>query len=379
MKKIVVIFLLLFLLTGCNLYNNYSRKPANYINDNTPTYQGKLYNFITLYDYQVRVPVFQSIIPEGWKSGITSNWNNISSTSPGIETVTIASPDNRAKIVFVSQQSFIDSDHNPEGINKDYYTTYFRFIDANYFLDYYISHNYGDIEVLKTVTSDNDYNTILELRGYTNMLVDAQKQLALDLGTSNYGMDITVTPLDATIAKKQYTIGSNIIEGSTAVTGYKMVNKNILYTQTDKEWFAPYTIVYMAEDEDAFNDYYDDYNFIVANSSFTVKFYDMLSYVSSAIQNVYTAYYAEKSKAGLNALNNFIDSNYSSTSSASTNEKVMEMWDDVIKEVDAYRTEDGNVIKTSIYDEAVAQNGNQIYIGDKAGIPLGFNQLGKAY
>ena len=53
--------------------------------------------------------------------------------------------------------------------------------------------------------------------------------------------------------------------------------------------------------------------------------------------------------------------------------------DDVIKEVDAYKTEDGSVLKTSIFSDTVAQNGNEIYVGSKAGIPIGFNELSKAY
>ena len=78
-------------------------------------------------------------------------------------------------------------------------------------------------------------------------------------------------------------------------------------------------------------------------------------------------------------MNDYIDSNYTSTSSQSTNDKVMEMWDDVIKEVDKYELEDGTTLKTSIHNETVAQNGNEIYIGSKAGIPIGFEEVHKGY
>ena len=105
----------------------------------------------------------------------------------------------------------------------------------------------------------------------------------------------------------------------------------------------------------------------------------MVEYVSSAIVNSVSSYYAAKSQAGLDAMNNYIDSNYSSSSSQSTNDKVMEMWDDVIKEVDSYRAEDGTQIKTSIMNDTIAQNGDSFYVGSKAGIPLGYNELAKSY
>ena len=143
------------------------------------------------------------------------------------------------------------------------------------------------------------------------------------------------------------------------------------------QWYMPYVIIYEADTKEDFDKYYDDYNFIIANSNFTKDYYAMIEYVSSAIVNSYMSYYAAKAQAALDATNSYIESNYSSTSSSSTNDKVMEMWDDYINDVDAYKTEDGSVIKTSMFNETVAQNGDEIYIGNKAGIPLGFNELSK--
>ena len=144
-------------------------------------------------------------------------------------------------------------------------------------------------------------------------------------------------------------------------------------------WKIPYTIIYTGETKEEFDKYYDTYKFIIANSNFTLDYYAMEEYVSSAIVNYYTTIYAERSKASLDAWHNYVDSNYSSTTSQSTNDKVMEMWDDVIKEVDSYKLEDGTQFKTSIHNETVAQNGNEIYVGDKAGIPIGFQIVDKGY
>ena len=139
-------------------------------------------------------------------------------------------------------------------------------------------------------------------------------------------------------------------------------------------------MVYYATDKDTFDKYYDDYNFIIANSQFTVDAYALIEYVSSCIAKVKTAEQAAKAQASLNAMNDYIDSNYSSTSSQSTNEKVMEMWDDVIKEVDTYTTTDGNKVKTSMYNDIVAQDGDKFFVGSSTSdIPAGYTQLSKAY
>ena len=137
--------------------------------------------------------------------------------------------------------------------------------------------------------------------------------------------------------------------------------------------------MFKANSKDDFDKYYDDYSFIVSNSNFTRDYYAMVEYVSSSITNSYAQYYNAKSQAALQAMNNYIDSNYSSTSSSTTNEKVMEMWDDYINEVDSYKTLDGTTLKTSMYNDTVAQNGDSYYVGSKAGIPYGYTELEKSY
>ena len=176
--------------------------------------------------------------------------------------------------------------------------------------------------------------------------------------------------------------GDTYYEASTCVS---MISTNLtsnissLLNSRAIQWYMPYVIIYEAKDKDTFDKYYDDYNFIRTNASFTKDYYAMIEYVSSAITNAYTSYYASKSQAALDATNSYIDSNYSSESSSSTQDKVREMWDDVIKEQDKYTLEDGTTIKTSIHNDTVAQNGNEIYIGSKAGIPEGFNEVHKGY
>ena len=94
------------------------------------------------------------------------------------------------------------------------------------------------------------------------------------------------------------------------VAGDSILESQYVAASKSRAWDIPYSIIYYADDKEAFDEYYEDYNFIVANSSFTTDFYAMVEYVSSAIVNSYSSYYAAKSQAGLDAMNNYIDSNY---------------------------------------------------------------------
>lgn len=227
-----------------------------------------------------------------------------------------------------------------------------------------------------------DSNLLEKLKIFHKDRLALANQDANTIGASQYGVTITIGDEGCTTSKKEYKNGYSMYEASTSVlaisTNLTSSLSSILNSKATV-WYMPYLIVYEANSNEDYEKYYDDYNFIVANSTFTKDYYAMIEYVSSAITNAYTSYYAAKSKAGLDAMNEYIDSNYSSNSSASTQDKVREMWDDVIKEQDKYTLEDGTSIKTSIHNDTVAQNGNEIYIGDKAGIPMGFNELSKSY
>lgn len=89
-----------------------------------------------------------------------------------------------------------------------------------------------------------------------------------------------------------------------------------------------------------------------------------------------------KSQAELDAVNKYLMVDYSESTNGdarSAGEKVMEMWDDVIKEEDTYVTEDGTRVKTSTSNETMAQDGDNYYVGDRSGIPDGYTELRKDY
>ncbi len=372
-KYYIVLLFLLILISGCS---SSKEKGSGNSTDNK---KGSLYYQVSLSDTVNGVDVFHTLLPEGWNSYIQSSWNVVSSTVPGLEVVQLSSPDGRASITIRSQEAYVENQKYVEGINQDYYTTYLHYMDAGSYLDYFMSQYQGTNLIQELAVDEALLN---QLREYNSMKLEQGKKDALTLNSVTPNVSISVSDGGVSSSKRQYSYGSNVIEISTSVSALKTNLDSALSPLLSSEainWLIPYTIIYQAEDEEAFKEYYDTYNFIVANSSFTVDYYAMVEYVSSYIVNLYTSIYAERAKASLDATNEYIDSHYSSDSSQSTHDKVMEMWDDCIKEVDKYQLEDGSYIKTSIFNDVVAQNGDEIYIGSKAGIPEGFNILDKKY
>ena len=346
--------------------------------DNSINGDGKYYNKTSLMDGKAGITAFEGLLPEGWTATIESNWDVVSSVCPGLESVTLTSPDGKASIIMDSQQAFAENSQYAEGINYDYYTTYLHYMDADTFVQYYMDSTYPGATLEKDLEDDADI--LQQASDYTEILAEELKQSSSWINSGNYGLTYTVSSIPATMSKRQYKVSDGYLEGSCVIVGVDL-NMNSMYVGANntRNWLIPYSIVYKADTKETFDEYYEDYEFIVANSNFTTDYYAIVEYVSSCITNSYAQYYNAKSQAALQAVNNYIDSNYSSTSSESTNEKVMEMWDDVIKEVDNYKTLDGTDIKTYIHNDTVAQNGDTFYVGSKAGIPSGFTELSKTY
>ncbi len=339
------------------------------------TSNGKLYNMQHLVDQSAGVNVFNAFIPQGWTASVQGNWQVVSPDFPGLESVTITSPDGKASIYIDSIQQFGDSQTMNEGVNLEYYTTYLHYMDADTFVQYYMDNAHPGSTLIKDL--DDDPDTLSQANELNQQFVQKSRDFASQM--SGLGYNFNTVAINPTMSKRQYQVGNGYLEGTAVVMGQTTTITTSFYSQTTTYWEVPYSIVFYAQDKESFDKYYDEYNFIIANSTFTTDLYAMLEYVSSYIANIKTSQAAAKSQAALDATNSYIDSNYSSTSSASTNDKVMEMWDDVIKEVDNYHTLDGDSIKTSIMNDVVAQDGDSFYVGTKAGIPEGYTELSKGY
>ena len=340
---------------------------------------GTYYNPISLVDYQSNVEVFKGLAPEGWTGSVSSNYQVISPDYPVLESVTLTSPDGKATIYIDSQQQYCESSSMGEGVSEEYYTTYLHYMDADEFIQYFMDYAHPGSTLTKTL--ENDEELLNQAKQYQQLKVEKSKSNFQSILGSSYGSySYNVTPGTTTMSRKQYQTPNSYLEGSCVIIPITTTLSSQYYSLTNNYWEIPYSIVFEAVDKEAFDKYYDDYNFIIANSQFTPDCYALIEYVSSCIQNVKSAQAAAKSQASLNAMNDYIDSNYSSTSSESTNEKVMGMWDDYINEVDSYNTLDGGTIKTSMYNDIVAQDGDKIFVGSSTSdIPAGFTQLEKSY
>ena len=342
-----------------------------------PVIEGTYYNVVNLVDPQANVTAFTGLIPEGWTASIQSNWQVISPDYPIMEEVTILSPDGKASIVIDSQQQYAETSdpYMQEGVNYEYYTTYLHYMDADTFVQYYMDNAYGLSTLMKDI--EDDQKVLSQAQQLQQMKMEiAKENYRIAVGTT--GVTYNVTGAYPTMSKRQYEVGNSYLEASCVIIPITSSLGTQLYTITNTYWEIPYSIVFYAEDKETFDKYYDEYNFIVANSYFTTDYYAMVEYVSSYITSIKSSQAAAKSQASLDAMNSYIDSNYSSTSSASTNEKVMEMWDDYINEVDQYNTLDGGTIKTSMYNDVVAQDGDKIFVGSSTSdIPYGYTQLEK--
>ena len=348
--------------------------------DTSNTSQGGIYKKTNLVDSNSGITAFTGLLPQGWTATIQSNYNVISPDYPVLFSVTITSPDGKASIVIDSPEQFCESPTMGEGASLEYYTTYLHYMTADEFVEYFMNQSYPNSTLIKSLETDNEL--LNEARSFQQQRANTSRQTLSTIIGGSYSastMSGSVTEGEVTASKRQYQTQNGYLEGSCVVIPFTITTSSNYYSLTNTYWELPYSIVYFASDKDSFDKYYDDYNFIIANSQFTTDAYALIEYVSSCIANVKTAEANAKSQASLNAMNNYIDSNYSSTSSQSTNDKVMEMWDDVIKEVDCYTTEDGSKVKTSIYNDTVAQNGDSFYVGSKAGIPSGYTELSKGY
>lgn len=336
---------------------------------------GSYYNRYELVDQTIGVPVFNAFLPQGWTANISSNWNVISIGAPGLEEITINSPDGRAQITIDSCQCFVQSPYHDRGSNFEYYTTYLDYLNAGQFVDMYMDQTHPGYKILEE--SPVDEETIGWLNQYNDTMVAKANGTsgAITIGSTSSVQE----PYATSMCKRKYNVNGQIMEASCVDTAMTQTITGPVLTEQYIHWRIPYSIVYLAADEQAFQEYYDEYSMIIGNSQFTPQYYAAEDYVASQITAVAMD---AKAAACSDATSSFSSSGYESSTGDSTNEKVIEMWDDYINEVDSYTTLDGGTVKTSMYNDIVAQSdsGDEFFVGSSTSdIPSGFTELSKSY
>lgn len=64
--------------------------------------KGKMYSCQTMYDPASGIPVIDVLLPEGWSGSVAVDWNNMSTSNPGVAITTLKAPDGTASIYIYS-------------------------------------------------------------------------------------------------------------------------------------------------------------------------------------------------------------------------------------------------------------------------------------
>lgn len=322
------------------------------------------YRLATLYN--AGVPVARALVPEGWSAGVTVDWSFVSTSSPGVGEAWMQSPDGRAAIFMLSNMSYADMTSNgarvAEGIDRGLYVTnkfYRKAADAQALVLERVG--YGGASYVEEYPVADSLRTMAENA--------AQVKLQSLLSTGG-------TPLafEGTAADRLYTRGNACVECLTLVTAAE------IYTSTGRSsvdavfWNIPASFVLAADSRETYEQYRPLFNFVVANSSFTMDFLFVNLRYGSAIDDLIHAGLMQKSyEYILGDSGSWLNDLQSSPDYESRN--FADEWSDVIKDRYEYRTEDGSSIKVDTKYDAVYQDGDNFYLGTDGGAPEGWTKL----
>lgn len=331
---------------------------------------GKLYHKLKLVDQQAGITAFAGILPDGWTAQLQSNWAVINNY-PAQESVTLTSPDGKAVVTITSPQMYTQSSLRGNGASISEYTTYFTYLNAEAFIDYYVSQTFAESSFIKELEIPKEQSQFVS----DFALLKAQTFASYLQMLQNVNWQ--VTGYEGTVSRRQYQTDGGISEFCCAIAAFEHINVTGLLTNDSINWETLNTVGFIAADKEAFETYYSDYEIITANSYFTADFYSARNYVADRIaQAIADSIISESS--GLNASGDYSKSGIEvSANDRETQERVFQAWDDYIKDEDRYTTQDGSTFTTSMYNETVAQDGDSFYVGSYNDVPDGYTVLTK--
>ncbi len=334
-----------------------------------PVNGGSVYKRIALTDQQAGVVAYEGIIPEGWTAQIQSNWMNINHYA-GQENVIFTSPDGKAAVQIASPQAYTQSNTRDEGIVISEFSHYLHYMNAEQYIEAYVQSNYPDAAFLKNGEIPEN-----QKQAISDFAAQQGQYFVLDGQAFGFGMSLVGT--EGTIARRQYQNGTEYAEYYCAIPAFEYTYQiTAMFPIDNIEWTTLNTVAFVAADREAFDKYYSDYEMIAANGYFTAAFFSANTYVMNKLAEMMLD--AKKETSGYDWAGTYSSSGIEVNSSdMDTQDRVMQAWDDVIKEQDRYKTDEGNTIITSMFNETVAQDGDRFYVGNRTGIPDGFTELPK--
>lgn len=350
-----------------------------------------LYTYQTLNDTMINIPVADIMVPKGFTAQVTSQWDRLDGSFPGHEVIGLQNADNSVGIYIFTNESYYQfQNRNAMGFNMppkqgpDYERriTLMNYMDSSAVIEVFLNNlGFNNRKLIKNLPSDN--NKIQQIKN------DLLKQAQIDLQKiqqmnqmARTGMQASLNGVDVNMSKKQYSVGSGNIEASSCVrTVTNSIGNNTIVTITTY-WEIMYFVVYRANSKELFDKYYNTYKTVIGNSRIRPEFYFVNMKLKQMNDERVAKIGAVRAQISLEEQRKMIAQNNPSLTNPeaeSVSDKVMNMWDDVITERDEYKTLDGRKLKTSMYNETVAQDGDTFYIGNKTGVPSGFKELSKSY
>ena len=333
-----------------------------------PVTEGKLYNRVGVYDQYANIVAFQTLLPEGWTTSMESYWMNYSLAYPGVEIVTLTSPDGKAQIRLQSPRNFLqDLIWGKSGQDLEEFATFSTYLDASTYVQYSVQSSYADASLVKDFGQSDDQLI------YQKADTEYQATADYEFQTSS-GYLCTIETMEYTNARQQYKAGNTVMEFSCAVNGYRYSKAYGTTVAGERRivWWVPYTVAYTAVDQESFDTYYNDYEVIVGNSYFTKQFFQMCRNVG---ENIRYLMLLGKTESINEWLGTYIDNGNYSADAVSTQDNIFQMWDDYIKDENAYTFSDGSTVRVPNSIEAVAQNGDSVYFGSSVDVPSGYDIL----
>ena len=331
-----------------------------------PVTEGKLYQQIGLVDPYANAVAYQGLLPEGWTVQMQSSWGLINPL-PGQEIVTFVSPDGKATVSIASPQIYEEASDRGSGANVSDFITFFPYMNASSYVDYYLQNNYmnavglGDVDTADQQAGIDAFTEVYATNGINTALQYCRYPI------TGYGSE-------GTVARRQYQLGEGYGEFSCAVSAYQYSYTKVMLNITETWWQLLNSVAYTAADKEAFEQYYDDYEVIVANGYFTAGLVSAEAYVIQQIYNTVTELRTEERIRELTG--GYSTSGTPITSSdMETQDLIMQAWDDYIKDQDTYSLSDGSTLHVPTSVDTVAQNGDSVYFGTTGSVPIGYDIL----
>jgi hypothetical protein len=360
-------------LYGASASSAQTPAPAPARTDTTASFgggSGGCYTHELIYDRLTGAPTASVLLPDGWSASLDVNWNNMSTSAPGIATLVLTSPDGRAGIKMISNQDFFDVSangmHFGEGPDTGLCMTLLHYRNAE--------------EVQPLGLQSEGYGAAVLVRSLS--VPDSMRRLVQEAAAvkleRNLGPASTALGCEGTVARNLYRSGNTYIDYLCLVTAAETYISASHVSMDSIAWNIPVTCMLFASSEAAWEQYRDVFDTVVANSGFTADFLFLNIKLGSELADIVHNGLMEQTRQYLQSSSPSWLSEYESSSSYDS-DTWANQWSDVIYERNEYQTLDGGAIKVDTAYDSVYQNGDSIYMGPDGLAPDGWTKLEKTY